>query len=356
MTRLALPALLLLASGATAIRQQYLDSHPQPTTTSTAPAAAHHHIKQAAATITAAAHLPSAAFASHCGEARSLVARCGDAESDAALSACLCCHGAGGGIYAPASVRRAAGSCSAYYAEASSREAIELLETLAGYCATTAGAAAICTKADPAKAVTATTTTTAMTGSAEIDRSCYSAKDLIAACVEETPKFAALPVASQAECVCYQSSIATTTWIPDLFDGYVNSCASWAKSSDPVVYSAYSSWTDMCTDEGDFLSAGRAVSTTSTSSTSTDYDGSLTFPSSTGWLAEFTEAAEDLVKATSVASSSSSSSVTAVYVTVTPSASTTTIPIVGGATIADAASTVIIAACSVALSGLWFIL
>ena len=58
---------------------------------------------------------------------------------------------------------------------------------------------------------------------------CTAWAEVISLCSSEIPNFASAPSTEQAECLCYEG----TSWVPSIFDGWVATCASWAKPATP---------------------------------------------------------------------------------------------------------------------------
>ncbi|PVH86396.1 hypothetical protein DL98DRAFT_366218, partial [Cadophora sp. DSE1049] len=72
---------------------------------------------------------------------------------------------------------------------------------------------------------------------------------ILSACQILSPGFVSLTPESKAPCLCYSD----TAWAPDLFDGAIETCASWAQTADPVDYPALVTYEGICTSIGDIL-------------------------------------------------------------------------------------------------------
>ncbi|KAH7310965.1 hypothetical protein BKA65DRAFT_518372 [Rhexocercosporidium sp. MPI-PUGE-AT-0058] len=80
---------------------------------------------------------------------------------------------------------------------------------------------------------------------------CTYADLILSACQILSPGFLTLVPVSKAPCLCYSD----TAWAPQLFDGAIETCASWAKTADPVDYPGIATYEGICTSVGDILSA-----------------------------------------------------------------------------------------------------
>jgi hypothetical protein len=86
----------------------------------------------------------------------------------------------------------------------------------------------------------------------QLPDSCAYWSSAVGFCKSVSPGFVSLPATLQAPCLCYDSS---GDWIPDIFDSAVDSCASWAATSDVAEYTVVDSWQGLCTDAGPVLAA-----------------------------------------------------------------------------------------------------
>lgn len=95
---------------------------------------------------------------------------------------------------------------------------------------------------------------------------CFSALEFIDFCSSVSPGFVSMDSSSQAPCLCYSS----TVWMPGVFDGYVSTCASYAKTSSPEDYSAISALQGFCSDVGNVKGNTAVVTTPILSPTTTE--------------------------------------------------------------------------------------
>ncbi|KAG9241350.1 hypothetical protein BJ878DRAFT_233363 [Calycina marina] len=82
-------------------------------------------------------------------------------------------------------------------------------------------------------------------------------------CNSVTPGFTTIPVASQAPCLCYSS----TLWMPESFDGPVNTCVEYVKTADSTFYTDVTSIMGFCTSVGDVLAAAQTGGSQTTAAT-----------------------------------------------------------------------------------------
>jgi hypothetical protein len=108
---------------------------------------------------------------------------------------------------------------------------------------------------------------------ASIPAACNWVSETIGHCVSASKGPGDIPPASQAACLCYSSQGSRTSWVPDLFDGNVLTCANYWKTAAPVFYSGFRSLEGFCTGVGNVLQ-------TSTSATPVYTDQSSTTPPS----------------------------------------------------------------------------
>ncbi|KAG4431550.1 hypothetical protein IFR05_012963 [Cadophora sp. M221] len=93
---------------------------------------------------------------------------------------------------------------------------------------------------------------------AQIPLECTYADLLLSACQILSPGFNTLAPVSKAPCLCYSD----TAWAPQLFDGAIETCASWAQTADPVDYPGIATYDGFCTSIGDILSSAPSVGST----------------------------------------------------------------------------------------------
>ncbi|CAJ2513791.1 Uu.00g019100.m01.CDS01 [Anthostomella pinea] len=266
MARSALLNLTLLAGTALAI-QAYPPAVTTPTPTAAPPFRVPGHIKQATVTSVAAG----------CSTASAVLDACADVLAgydEAALSSCLCCAGT---TYMPDYFNDAASECANYYATALPEDSddADMYSALASYCVQPGDSAGDLCSSPP------TITTDVSPSTTTFADACFSAADLVQTCISETASFTALPASSQAECLCYRSAFEgtntlTTTWQPNYFDGYVSECAEWASDTNTEVYSAYTSWENLCSSYGDILSVGSMTISSNGSATTSSSDSVTT--------------------------------------------------------------------------------
>lgn len=96
--------------------------------------------------------------------------------------------------------------------------------------------------------------------SATVPAECNSWAEVISLCSDQVPNFASAPYTEQAECLCYEG----TSWVPSIFDGWVATCASWAKTSDPTDYTIVDSWAGLCTNVGPVTATPTPLATAKT--------------------------------------------------------------------------------------------
>jgi hypothetical protein len=86
---------------------------------------------------------------------------------------------------------------------------------------------------------------------------CNDLASAVSVCNDYYPDLGDQPSTVQAECLCYDG----TTWIPNVFDGWVATCASWARTDDPTEYTVVNSWAGLCTSVGDIYQTPNPSST-----------------------------------------------------------------------------------------------
>jgi hypothetical protein len=104
-----------------------------------------------------------------------------------------------------------------------------------------------------------------------VPAACTWVSETIGHCVNTNKGSGDIPPASQAACLCYTSQGSSTSWVPDLFDGNVLTCANYWRTAAPVFYSGFRSLEGFCTSIGNVLQ-------TSTSATPVYTDQSSTTP------------------------------------------------------------------------------
>jgi hypothetical protein len=101
------------------------------------------------------------------------------------------------------------------------------------------------TRADPGNAIKA------LNKRAE-PAACDAWADVISFCKSVSPGFVSLPATKQVPCLCYDTD---GEWIPDVFDGLVDTCAAWAVTADVADFTVVDSWQGICTDVGNIFAA-----------------------------------------------------------------------------------------------------
>jgi len=71
---------------------------------------------------------------------------------------------------------------------------------------------------------------------------CMVLSSTLSICNSLTPGFTNMAPTKQAECLCYSE----TTFLPDIFDNAVKTCADFASTAVPSAYGAFSSLQDFC--------------------------------------------------------------------------------------------------------------
>jgi hypothetical protein len=96
---------------------------------------------------------------------------------------------------------------------------------------------------------------------------CFAVSSTVASCLSATPSLSDAPTQSLAACLCYSSSLFITSWVPDMFDQEVLSCAGSVKTVDPGDYSTFLGLEDFCSSNGDALGAATDVQQTVSTTT-----------------------------------------------------------------------------------------
>ena len=87
---------------------------------------------------------------------------------------------------------------------------------------------------------------------------CSSAAEYISICESLTSNFDNLPASEQATCLCYSSA----AWQPQVFDGYIASCASYVPATDTSDLGALVSLEGFCSSVGNVEGGSSAATTT----------------------------------------------------------------------------------------------
>jgi len=103
---------------------------------------------------------------------------------------------------------------------------------------------------------------------------CSFVDGAISFCESVTPGWISLIPASQAPCICYSSR----TWVPNLFDGAIATCAAFVSTAIPTDYSIVAALTGFCSSVGNVLVSTGMTTATATRTTS----GTATRTSGTG--------------------------------------------------------------------------
>jgi hypothetical protein len=89
---------------------------------------------------------------------------------------------------------------------------------------------------------------------------CNSVNQILNSCSSLTPGFSSLQPKDQASCLCY---VSTSSWCPTAFDNAVGTCAVYAQTAAPSVYSALTGLEGFCASVGDMMTpASYSVATT----------------------------------------------------------------------------------------------
>lgn len=94
-----------------------------------------------------------------------------------------------------------------------------------------------------------------------VNDACSTVANVLTFCNSISPGFSTLAATDQAPCLCYNS----TSWVPNWFDGAVETCAQYIQTADPSDTSLYSS---LVTLEG-FCSSVGTISLGNHTTTST---------------------------------------------------------------------------------------
>jgi hypothetical protein len=99
---------------------------------------------------------------------------------------------------------------------------------------------------------------------------CNSVNSMLNDCSSSFNGFWSLQPKDKAKCLCYVSS---SSWCPTAFDNAVATCAGYAQTADPSVYSEMTALGGFCAGVGDFLAtpttpASYSVATTLSAMTS----------------------------------------------------------------------------------------
>jgi hypothetical protein len=115
-----------------------------------------------------------------------------------------------------------------------------------------------------------TPTTTPPAQLLQQNSACQLVGEALAICDSLTPGFNTLQPTDQAHCLCYSS----TSWMPNIFDGAVKTCADYASTAVPGAFPSLSNLEDFCQGVGDVetsLPSPPTSTTISPSITSTSF-------------------------------------------------------------------------------------
>jgi hypothetical protein len=105
-----------------------------------------------------------------------------------------------------------------------------------------------------------TSTTTAPAQLLQQNSACQLVGEALAICDSLTPGFNTLQPTDQAHCLCYSS----TSWMPDIFDGAVKTCADYASTAVPSAFTPLSNLEGFCQGVGDVEISSPSPPTTTT--------------------------------------------------------------------------------------------
>lgn len=158
-------------------------------------------------------------------------------------------------------------TCAEYAATALPASDYSDIADLEGFCSSIGDVI----NSDSPATVTATTTpaakVTAAPSSGSVDiftnTACSFVGSALSYCSSVSPGFVSMDVTSQAPCLCYSSVNPTSTaWVPDIFDGFVLTCAEFVSSAAPESLSIVTDLENFCTDIGNVLGDASAGATT----------------------------------------------------------------------------------------------
>jgi hypothetical protein len=105
-----------------------------------------------------------------------------------------------------------------------------------------------------------TSTTTAPAQLLQQNSACQLVGEALAICDSLTPGFNTLQPTDQAHCLCYSS----TSWMPNIFDGAVKTCADYASTAVPGAFTPLSNLEGFCQGVGDVEISSPSPPTTTT--------------------------------------------------------------------------------------------
>jgi hypothetical protein len=112
-----------------------------------------------------------------------------------------------------------------------------------------------------------TTTTLSPAQLLQQNSACQLVGEALAICDSLTPGFNTLQPTDQAHCLCYSS----TSWMPNIFDGAVKTCADYASTAVPGVFPPLSNLEGFCQGIGDVETSPATITTTYQSTPSASF-------------------------------------------------------------------------------------
>jgi hypothetical protein len=103
-----------------------------------------------------------------------------------------------------------------------------------------------------------TSTTTPPAQLLQQNSACQLVGEALAICDSLTPGFNTLQPTDQAHCLCYSS----TSWMPNIFDGAVKTCADYASTAVPGAFTPLSNLEGFCQGVGDVETSSPSPATT----------------------------------------------------------------------------------------------
>jgi hypothetical protein len=116
---------------------------------------------------------------------------------------------------------------------------------------------------------------------ASVPSACTWVSETIGHCITVNKGSGDIPPASQAACLCYSSQGSRTSWVPNLFDGNVLTCANYWRTAVPAFYSGFRSLEGFCTSIGNVLQTSTSASPVYTDQTPTTRPPITTAPATT---------------------------------------------------------------------------
>lgn len=98
---------------------------------------------------------------------------------------------------------------------------------------------------------------------------CSAVSTSIESCLSAGPTSTESASQAQAVCLCYSAHGGITSWVPNVFDGQILSCANYIKTGYPAEYTAFQTYEGFCSSVGDFIASERSVQMAATSNTAT---------------------------------------------------------------------------------------